>query len=46
LNIEDEDDEDDEFGVALSSGCCLGAISLLIGNDIIEPIIGFVSSNM
>lgn len=43
MNIEDEEDEDDEFGVALSSGCCLGAISLIVGNEIMEPILGFVS---
>ncbi len=33
--IEDEDDEDDELGVATSAGCCLAAISLIIGNQII-----------
>ena len=39
VNIEDEDDQDDELGVALSSGCCLNAISLIIGNEILGPII-------
>ena len=27
VNIEDEDEDDDELGVALSSGCCLAAIA-------------------
>ncbi len=39
VNFEDEDDQDDELGVALSSGCCLNAISLIIGNEILGPII-------
>ena len=43
VNIEDEDEEDDELGVALSSGCCLAAISLVIGNDIMEPVLAFVA---
>lgn len=43
VNIEEEDEEDDELGVALSAGCCLAAVSLVIGNNIIEPVIQFVS---
>ena len=46
VNLEDEDEEDDELGVALSSGCCLAAVSLVLGNQIIEPIIAFVSANI
>ena len=46
VNIEDEDEEDDELGVALSSGCCLAAVALIIGNHIIEPVIQFVSQNI
>lgn len=46
VTIEDEDEEDDELGVALSSGCCLAAVALVIGNDIIEPVINFVSQNI
>lgn len=46
VNIEEEDDEDDELGVALSAGCCLNAIALLIGNEILQPVIGFVSANI
>lgn len=43
VNIDDDEEDDDEFGVAISSGCCLGAISQLIGNDIMEPVLAFVS---
>ena len=44
VNIEDEDEEDEELGVALSSGCCLAAVALVIGNNITEPVIAFVSN--
>jgi hypothetical protein len=27
INIEEDDDADDEWGVALSSGCCLANIA-------------------
>ena len=46
VNIEDEDEEDDELGVALSAGCCLAAVSTVIGNNIIEPVILFVSQHI
>ena len=46
VTIENEDDEDDELGVALSSGCCLNAMALVIGNDIIGPVIAFVSQHI
>lgn len=32
--------------MALSSGCCLNAVALVIGNDIMGPIIEFVSQNI
>jgi hypothetical protein len=44
--IEDENDEDDELGVATASGCCLAAVSQVIGNIIIAPVIAFVSQNI
>jgi hypothetical protein len=31
VNIQDEDDDSDEIGVALSAGCCINAISILVG---------------
>lgn len=47
INIDDEDeDEDEELGVSLSSVCCLRAIALVIGNDIMEPVLAFVSLNI
>lgn len=46
ITIEDEDAEDDEWGVALSSGCCLKAISMVIKNDVIPPVISFVEANI
>lgn len=46
VNLEDEDQEDDELGVALSAGCCLAAVALVIGNNIIQPVINFVSQNI
>jgi hypothetical protein len=30
----------------LSSGCCLRAIALVIGNDIMEPVLQFASGNI
>jgi hypothetical protein len=44
--IEDEDAEDDEWGVALSSGCCLKAVAMTIKDDVIQPVIEFVSANI
>ena len=46
MNIEADDEEDEELGVALSSGCCLAAVALVIGSNIIEPVILFVSNNI
>ena len=44
--IEDEDEDADEWGVALSAGCCLGVVSQVIGNPVMDPIIAFVSTNI
>jgi hypothetical protein len=46
INIEDEDEEDEELGVSMSSVCCLRAIALLVGNDIMEPVLAFTSDNI
>lgn len=42
----DEDDDDEEWGLAMSSGCCLSAISQLIGTAILEEVLKFVSTNI
>lgn len=44
--LEDEDQEDDEWGVALSSGCCLKAVATVIKNDVIPPVLAFVEKNI
>ena len=46
VSIEDDDDDDEEWGVNMSSGCCLQKVSLLLRNEVIQPVIGFVSSNI
>jgi importin subunit beta-1 len=46
VSMEDEDDDGDDWGVALSSGCCLAKVALLVGNAIMEPVIKFVSENI
>lgn len=46
VNIEEEDEDDDELSVALSSGCCLAAIALINGDQILDQVIEFVSANI
>lgn len=46
ITIEDGDEDDDEVGVQLSSGVCLQKISLLIGSQVLPPVVAFVSSNI
>lgn len=43
VSIEDDEDEETEWGVHMSSGCCLQKVSLLLRNDVIQPVIAFVS---
>lgn len=44
--IDDDDDDDEEWGVNMSAGCCLQKVSMLLRNDVIEPVIAFVSGNI
>jgi importin subunit beta-1 len=44
--IDDENEDNNELGVATSSGCALAAISLVLGNQILMPVIEFVSQNI
>lgn len=46
VNIEDEDEDDEELGVALSSGCCLAAIAQLVGDQILDRVLEFVGANI
>ena len=46
VQIDDEDDAEEEWGVNLASGCCLVKISLLLRNEVLGPIVAFVSSNI
>jgi hypothetical protein len=46
VGIDDDDEEGDEWGVALSSGCCLDKVAQLVKGDIMEPVIKFVSQNI
>ena len=41
--INDDDDDDEEWGVNMSAGCCLQKVSMLLRNDVIEPVIAFAS---
>lgn len=42
----DEDVIDEEWGVNMSSGCCLQKMSLLLSNDVMPLVIEFVSQNI
>lgn len=41
-----DDDEDDEWGVHMSSGCCLEKIALLLKSDVMPPVVQFVTENI
>jgi importin subunit beta-1 len=45
INFEEEDD-DDEWGHALSAACCLQKLSILLGNHVLEPVVEFVAANI
>lgn len=42
----DEDDEDDEWGHALSAGLCLQKLSILIKNDVLERVVSYAAGNI
>ena len=46
VQIDDEDDAEEEWGVNLASGCCLVKLSLLLRTDVLEQVIAFVSANI
>lgn len=39
----DEEDDDDEWGHALSAACCLQKFSILLKNDVMDPVVSFVA---
>ena len=42
INFE-EDEDDDEWGHALSAACCLQRLSVLLGNDVMDPVVTYVA---
>lgn len=42
VEIEDDCEEDDEWGVQTSAGCCLQKLSLLLGAKVIPQVVEFV----
>lgn len=45
INFE-EDEDDDDWGHALSAACCLQKMSLLIKDEVLDPVIVFFSQNI
>lgn len=46
MQIEDEDDAEEEWGVNMASGCCLVKVSLLLKNEVLGPVVHFVQANI
>ena len=46
VQIDDEDEAEEEWGVNLASGCCLVKLSLLLKNKVVQPVVQFVSTNI
>ena len=46
VQIDDEDDAEEEWGVNLASGCCLSKVSQLIRNDVLSPVVNFVQQHI
>jgi importin subunit beta-1 len=42
----EEDEDDDEWGHALSAACCLQKLSILLGNHVLAPVVQFVAANI
>jgi len=39
----EEDEDDDEWGHALSAACCLQKLSILLTNHVMQPVVTFVA---
>ena len=46
VEIEDDCEEDDEWGVHTSAGCCLQKLSVLLGSKVIPMVVEFVTKNI
>jgi hypothetical protein len=46
VEIEDDCEEDDEWGVQTSAGCCLQKLSVLLGSKVIPKVVEFVKTNI
>lgn len=46
VQIDDEDDAEEEWGVNLASGCCLVKVSLLLKNEVLAAVVQFVSAHI
>lgn len=42
----EEDEDDDEWGHALSAACCLQKMALLMGNYVLQPVVEFVAAHI
>lgn len=42
----EEDEEGEDWGHAISAGCCLQKLALLIGNNVMQPVFTYVSENI
>jgi len=45
ITMEDDEDEE-EWGVNMSAGCCLQKISVILKNDVMLPVVEFVKNNI
>lgn len=46
INFEDDDDDDDEQGHMMSAAITLQKLSILLGNDVMDPVINYVAANI
>lgn len=44
--VEDDEEDDDDVGVQQSSGVCLHRLSLLVGGEILQPVLEYVRLNI
>jgi len=45
INFE-EDEDGEDWGHAISAGCCLQKLAVLIGSDVMQPVIDYVAANL